>query len=777
VGRVTAPQSLGGWRARLPDIAALGLLALLTLVFFWPVTLRLGWIPAGGGDLVSFLWPTYSYAADALRTGRLPLWNHSLYAGAPLAADNQSGLFYPLNLLVFYLWPGLPFQALEWLVIGHVWLAGAGMYALMRLLLAEMAAGPRAKIAEALAAACAFMFSDIFVTHVGNLNIIAVSAWLPWAAAALSRGLVRRSAGWAAAAGAALGAATLAGHAQMTLVIGLGLGLMGAWWAVEAWREQAPTRRGNAWLAPVGLLALTFGVAFGLSAVSVIPALELTGYTGRARLDYAAAAEYSLPWQGLAGWVSPLIFGRGAEHFWAPWGRVGLGYAGVVTLWLAGLAPWRGQAGRGPRALAVVGVLGLLLALGEHTPVHRLFHAVAPGFASLRVPARFILLSDFAVAGLAAYGLARLPSLPARRVLAWTLGLSAAALAVCLAAWLSVPGQAEHGSGLLWGLGVAATLLATAAGLALTRLRMKAALIAFLIAGDLLGHGAWVEVERDDPTRGFEHRAVVEYLRSQPGPVRMDNVSAAWSPDAAARHGLEDIGGISNPLALAAYQTYLGAVGPRGSPLYNFLNAQFVVSDKGRPPGDSRLAPVFADDPTLDVYLNTVAEPRIRLVYEAQTAASGEAAFGALHAPGFDPARMVVLEAATPAAPPALPPAPPAAAESNLFYLAYAPEAYTVVARTSGPAYLVYSETWYPGWRAWVNGAMAPIYRANFAFRAVYLPGAGEHVVEMRFDPPAFGAGLGLTLATLVGLGLLGVRGPRARRRVGPARAGLRTPR
>jgi hypothetical protein len=278
------------------------------------------------------------------------------------------------------------------------------------------------------------------------------------------------------------------------------------------------------------------------------------------------------------------------------------------------------------------------------------------------------------------------------------------------------------------------------------------ALFVALVCADLVGHGAWVEVEPNDPTRGFQHPAVVAYLREQPGPVRIDNAAGAWSPDAAARFGLEDVGGLSNPLALAAYQTYLGAVGPRGSPLYNFLNAQFVIAPKGQPPGTNAFVPVFADDPELDVYLNTLAQPRVRLVHAAQVVSGGEAAFGALFAPGFHPEQSVILDStAVPRPPPALPSTPPAG-ESNLFYTGYAPEAHALVARTAGPAYLVFSEVWYPGWRAWVNGVEAPIYRANFAFRALYLPAAGEHLVEMRFDPAAWKLGLAINLLTLLAL-------------------------
>jgi hypothetical protein len=753
------------------------------LAFFWPVTLGLGWIPRGGGDLVSFLWPTYSYAADALRSGRLPLWNHSLYSGAPLAADNQSGLFYPFNLLAFALWPGLPYLAMEWLVIVQVCLAGAGMYAFVRTLLREIVPSPprRLAIPAALGAAVAFMFSDVFVTHIGNLNIIAVSAWLPWAAAALHCGLTRRSLNWCLAAGMCLGVAALAGHAQMTLVIALGLGVFGLGLATaylslsaKAGRSALPAAPGlhgwQPWARPLLLLASVFLVALGLSSLSIIPALEMTAYTARARLDYAAAAEYSLPWAGLAGWFSPLIFGRGAAGFWAEWPRVELGYAGIITLWLAGLAPWRGAAGRVPRALAAAGGLGLLLALGENTPIHRLFYTFVPGFASLRVPARFVLLSGFALAALAGFGLLRLPALPRRRVFGWTAILAAALLSVSVAAWLSEPGHSAHTGSLVLGVGVSLGLLGLGAALGLGRASFCGpAAVAALIAVDLAGHGAWVEVERNDPTRGFQHPAAVEYLLVQPGPVRMDTAASAWSPDAAARFGLEDIGGISNPLALAAYDTYRGAVGSRGSPLYNFLNAQFVIADKGVPPGDSRFVPVFADDPAVDVYLNTVAQPRVRLVYQAEVVDVGEAAFGAIHAPAFDPERSVVLDAsdARPRPPDLTGGAP--AGESNLFYTAYAPEAFTVVAQAPGPAYLVFSEVWYPGWRAWIDGTEVPIYKANFAFRAVYLPAAGEHVIEMRFDPLTWKVGLGITMLTLALCAASGLRWLRARRQASSA--------
>ncbi|MDM8529487.1 hypothetical protein QUF58_14940, partial [Anaerolineales bacterium HSG24] len=111
-------------RFLLPEIiAASGLLALLTVGFFWQILLTEAWMPAGGGDLAPYLYPNYRFAAEHLKQGTLPLWNPHLYSGTPFAADIQSGLFYPINLLVFLLVPDLSYEWMEYLAVFHFWTA------------------------------------------------------------------------------------------------------------------------------------------------------------------------------------------------------------------------------------------------------------------------------------------------------------------------------------------------------------------------------------------------------------------------------------------------------------------------------------------------------------------------------------------------------------------------------------------------------------------------------------------------------------------------------
>jgi len=63
---------------------------------------------------------------------------------------------------------------------------------------------------------------------------------------------------------------------------------------------------------------------------------------------------------------------------------------------------------------------------------------------------------------------------------------------------------------------------------------------------------------------------------------------------------------------------------------------------------------------------------------------------------------------------------------------------------------LVLSDTYYPGWKAFVNGKETKIYRADYTFRGIPL-NAGTHQVEFVYDPISFKLGAGATFLGILG--------------------------
>lgn len=68
---------------------------------------------------------------------------------------------------------------------------------------------------------------------------------------------------------------------------------------------------------------------------------------------------------------------------------------------------------------------------------------------------------------------------------------------------------------------------------------------------------------------------------------------------------------------------------------------------------------------------------------------------------------------------------------------------------------VVFSEIYYPGWKATIDGQPAEIGRANYILRAMYIP-AGKHKIEMRFDPTSLKITEGIAYGSLAIL-LIGV--------------------
>jgi len=182
-------------------------------------------------------------------------------------------------------------------------------------------------------------------------------------------------------------------------------------------------------------------------------------------------------------------------------------------------------------------------------------------------------------------------------------------------------------------------------------------------------------------------------------------------------------------------------------------------------------SPVDARTGTVRIYRNRNVQPRAFLVYEAEVAPDAQASLARVTSEGFDFRREVVLEsspapALSPAeatSPPLPPPlegrtfsadcsnpslSPPRNGRAHVSITAYEPNRVAMRVDAPADAWLVFTDTYAPGWKVWVDGEEQPLYIANHAFRAVGVPG-GQHQVVFRYVPLSFRAGAVISVLTL----------------------------
>jgi len=94
-----------------------------------------------------------------------------------------------------------------------------------------------------------------------------------------------------------------------------------------------------------------------------------------------------------------------------------------------------------------------------------------------------------------------------------------------------------------------------------------------------------------------------------------------------------------------------------------------------------------------------------------------------------------------------------AAAAGKVRVLDYRPRRVLLEVDSPAPAFLVTSETHYPGWRASLDGQPRPISYTNVAFRGLPVP-AGKHQVLFQFAPAILWYSAALTAAAWLAIPL-----------------------
>lgn len=97
------------------------------------------------------------------------------------------------------------------------------------------------------------------------------------------------------------------------------------------------------------------------------------------------------------------------------------------------------------------------------------------------------------------------------------------------------------------------------------------------------------------------------------------------------------------------------------------------------------------------------------------------------------------------------------AATGTATITSYLPNTVVIQTKQSSPGVLFLSDSYYPGWYAYVDGVQTKIYEADYAFRAVALP-KGNHIVEFRYEPVSWKIGIMVSILGIISCTFLAVR-------------------
>jgi type IV secretory pathway TrbD component len=774
----------------------IALLFLLTISYF-PEALFLNSV-LSFRDLGRYYYPLRLYTVNALKSGILPLWNPHISCGVPHLALQQSVVFYPLSL-IYYLFPfDLAFNIF---LITHIFLAGLFVYML------GMEWGWR--ISSSLMAAVTFMFSGYMISMTNLATTLSSVIWLPLAVLFFDRTLAAPSIRRMTLAAASLGVMFLGGEPSI---------FYSTLWVLLFYAVFRRGGKGFGSTGTAFFIFFIIAVsALALSAVQLIPFAELMGFADRTSgaAGFEDATKWSLPLKDTLNFLIPFIartdFSK--ESYWREQNWVILIYVGVASALLLPLS-FLIRDDRRVRFLYLTGIVSLLVAYGGFTPFYYLVYKLVPGFRFVRYPARFLYITTFAVSMLCGAGLQASLRLKDRDNRSFrkvsTMVLAAGYIAAILLLVLHL-----YKAGLTnWGLrhcsahldpkkdyAVLVTYLFglenikrflgffVTAGMVLwlgIKHRLREGVTAFALIGivliDLFTARSGFQVVLGaktlrEPTPNIAYlkkdKSIFRFLVS-PKTRKADAFVEGNTYAEAVRTArdrlcanwpmvdlLQDAYGYDS-VYLASYTKLMLLVNSVPSPgatrILDMLNVKYAaVAEKMDIPG-YRLANTGA----VYLYENLNALPRAYLADSFLVLKKDAEIADHLKSKDFDPRKEVILDKE-----PAPPPAESGAKarrpirkervwQGRAEIIGYSPNEVTVKVDIPSPQFLILSDSYYPGWKACIDGKRVEIYRANYILKAVYV-GSGEHVVKFAFDPFSFKAGLAvsiLALAVLLGLSL-----------------------
>lgn len=717
-----------------PHFHAICLIVAVTILFYWKILLVRQYSLLLGYEGTNQMYAWFEFLVSSWRQGLWPTWDPFTFSGHSFAGEMQTGAFYPFyllfGLLPFHNGVFSPAVYNDFFALTHI-CAACFMYWLAREL------GLRT-LASVIAGLC-FSLGG-FLAHLPDWpHLLESGIWLPVMLCALLKAVraesPRRSCAWAVLSGLGLALSILAGGLHIVIMSALLAGSA----IVFHFAISARPRR----LIRAALIAtIFFGMALAGGAVQLLPSTVYARQALRFGTGEARPANIRVPYASLGDSLIPqspvgLLFAAPAGSMST--GEYVSGYLGVFPLVLAIIGVWGNWARPWVRFFAGVAVVAWLYALGSISWLNGLAYVAIPFIWMAREASRFVYLTDFAIAILAAYGvdlILRTPSADAladaEKSMRWAAG--AAALAIL---WPPVMGKGDQN---MW---IALSLVLIILSWALLRylagsrsFYWRYFLILALILFDLSAFD-WTASDinqmraqgRDQMQRLLNCQGAVNFLKSRPQPFRVE-VFADLAPNLGDMYGIETTGGAGVTIDIA-YSDIRAR--------QDLLNARYIL----RPASATDPGAIYQDH-DWKIYERAGAFPRAWLVHKVAVDGNRASLLNRVTSSGTDLHEVALLESD-----PRMSLDPQRANETAVF-ARRGLDKIDVAVQAEGRAMLILSEPWYTGWRATVNGRPAEIWRVDGDLKGVFVP-QGESHVSLTYMPVTDLWGAALTALAFLG--------------------------
>ncbi|MFZ5874880.1 MAG: hypothetical protein ACOYXU_00595 [Nitrospirota bacterium] len=727
-------------------------------------------------DVVDGIYPLLHFVSDQLKSGHLPLWNPLVFLGVPTVMLGVSNfVFNPLYVVL--LWLLSPATAHSLALLINLSLIASFSFLFFRL---------RGLTATA------SLIGAMVLTFNGHLMVWLEYALADFAFAGLAvsfycyeKSLHERRLRFVLANGLVIGLLLLGGSIQWVFFLVPLLGLYAAARTVEQWDGRETLRHR---LSPLlrYLAPLTLGVL--IAAPNLLFFAEYMGQSQRSirPFDWVRAHTATFHPELFATLLFPNFFGYQPGGQWFARGSAAVvfqnynelgAFMGIATLPLVPLA-WRATTHRRMVIFWTAIIIGAFLVAMKPPGLYYLLYRYVPGFNGMQ-PTRTIILLPAAFAYLAAVGADALQRRPLSTAAAARLGWGVLGLVAGLALVLvGSSGYFQQHPLVLRGVDLGrhfrignpdfawplALLAFVGASFVLFSRRtigvvgLGAALLALLVV-DLTSFGLRINT-RSERSLLYPTTPSLRFLAEDRDTYRTLPLGLHYNT--LMPFGIATLGGYASMfpasyLALISAmeaqqdprvnvaernQNYVAPIGYR-SHLLPMLNVKYLITPPRPPqaqlhPDDAaRLESRHRSD--LEVFLVKDALPRAYAVPAVRQVSGLSEATAAMLAPEFDPTRTAIVETDVPELADGsdiggtVRMTPPTIHRPDTDQL-------DVDTDYTHPTLLVISEQFFPGWKAFLDGAPAPLLRVDGVLMGTVVP-EGRHRVTLRFQPTSITVG------------------------------------